>query len=84
MSATQNGVYHGEFGKALVEQTADELKRRLAQQGDAPDAEVCSLMLTIYYSFEIAFERFGPPGVAFMLQAAETFAKQALTGEVAE
>ena len=84
MSATSDGASHGDFGKALVEQTADELKRRLAQQGDAPDAEVCSLMLTIHYAMELAFERFGTQGVQFMLESAEVFAKKAITGEVAE
>jgi hypothetical protein len=83
MSATLDGACHADFGKALIEQAADELKRRLAQQGGAPDPEVCSLMLTIHYAFEIAFERFGPSGAACMLEAALAFAEQAVTGEVA-
>ncbi|WP_284946030.1 hypothetical protein [Acidisoma cladoniae] len=72
-----------EFGKALVEKTADELKRWLAQTGGMPDAGVSSLMLVIHYTMEITAERLGPAGVAFMLESAGMFAAQALTGEVA-
>jgi hypothetical protein len=83
MSASPDGACHAEFGNALIEQAADELRRRLAHQG-APNADVCSLMLVVHYAMEIAFERFGPSGAAFMLEAARAFAEQAVTGKVPE
>jgi hypothetical protein len=73
----------GEFGKALVQQTADELARRLKISA-AESPEICCLMLVIHYAMEITMERLGPQGVAFMLESASMFAKQAVTGEVAE
>jgi hypothetical protein len=83
MSAVHDNTGKAVFGKDLVEQTADELKRRLATDG-IDGTEVCSIMLVIHYAMEITLERFGPEGVAFMLESAGIFAKQALTGEVAE
>jgi hypothetical protein len=82
MSAAQT-KYMGEHGEVLVEQTVDELARWMTARSMPPgETAAASLMLPIHYLFEITMERLGPAGVHYMLESAELFAKQAITGEV--